>query len=194
MIYTLPQINNRVAAINHHKSWFRNVLQKIWFYFLLWEWKDKYIDKYIYSQMFHPSSKCVFNCRVMGRVLEPFPVARGRGHCWTAPQFIAGPDLSIWGSSTLHKGTLAVLWRCPGTSLAIRTPFPLLSVNQELNQEPLASSPMQTRATTARCSMRTLSQNEHMGCWKATSSSCGSGETQTPSWSVEQINLSSTSF
>lgn len=59
--------------------------------------------------MFHPSSKCFFPCRVMGRVLEPIPATRRRVHCWTAHQLIAGPYLSIWGSGTLLKGTLAVL-------------------------------------------------------------------------------------
>lgn len=36
--------------------------------------------------MFHPSSKCFFPSRVMGRMLEPIPAARGRVHCWTAHQ------------------------------------------------------------------------------------------------------------
>lgn len=61
---------------------------------------------------------CFDPCRVMGRVLEPVPAVGGGGHCW-----IAGPDLSIWGSGTLLKGTPAVLWRCPGTSLATFSTF-----------------------------------------------------------------------
>lgn len=28
------------------------------------------------------------------------------------------PHVSIWGFDTLLKGTLAVLWRCPGTALS----------------------------------------------------------------------------
>lgn len=85
--------------------------------------------------MFHPSSKCFFPSRVMGRVLEPIKGARGRVHCWTAHHLIARPYLSIWGSVTLLRGTSAVLWRCLGTFPATSTPFQLFVCHQDLNQE-----------------------------------------------------------
>lgn len=52
----------------------------------------------------------------------------------------------FWGFCTLLKGTLAVLWRCSGTSSATCTPFNLLPASQTWTKKPSPSqpSPLQT--------------------------------------------------
>lgn len=127
-----------------------------------------------------------FPCRVMGRVLEPVPAVRGGGHCWTAPQLIAGPDLSIWGSGTLLKGTPAVLWRCPGTSLATFSTFVCKPGIDPRTLRLLGSVPCRLELPPPDAQSELHGQNEHMGCWKTTSRLCGAGETQTSSCSVSK--------
>lgn len=57
-------------------------------------------------------------------LLEPIPAT-------------CGGKVSIWGFDTLLKGTLTVLWKCPGTA-----PYYLMfCLHVGLNQEPSAAQP-----------------------------------------------------
>lgn len=59
-------------------------------------------------------------------------------HPWMRHHLIAGFSVSIWGISAMLKGTLVVLWGCPGTSTTIWT-LPMFCPNQGWNWEPSAS-------------------------------------------------------
>lgn len=49
--------------------------------------------------------------------LSQLRMGEGRRHSWMSAQLTAKPYVSIPGIGTLLKGTLTVLWRCPGPSL-----------------------------------------------------------------------------